>query len=212
MENKIIYLKDALANKTPAEILDMMPFMICIEKHQPECKDATNNSIYFKAFVKRESYAVIGVTKESILLGTKVYSENDDDFGFSPYTVHDSYIELRLDKLENVIEDFNNASSNHYSNGSKKYIYNGVYEERYVFCHECTQKQKEFLVKYCDIDKYEAISGYEAFHLIQEKTSQWQKQKQKKKGRGYDDHVLGILEGMDMQDFVDSGFYFDEPY
>ena len=204
-ESKVIYLKDALANKSPSEILDMMPFMVCIEEHYPEDVNKKDNSLISKASIERNSYAIVGVTKDSILLGTTVYSENDDDFGWSAYTAHNSYIELKLNKLDNITRDWNDERD-------ATHGYKAPYEKKYIFCHECTPKQKEFLVKYCDFDKDDTTSGYEAFHLIQEKTEEWQNKKNKKKAYKYSDPILDRLENMDMQDFYESGMYFDEPY
>ena len=195
--NKTIYLREALANKKPSEILDMLPFMVCREDHYNE--RVTRRGDKVKEHWSRRSYEIIGVNKDSILLKTVIRSENDDDFGWSPYTYHDGYIELPLNDLETKL-------STDYETGEQ------MCTTEYIFCHECTPKQKSFLVKYCGYDEDEVVSGYEAFHLIQEKTSEWQKQKERKKERSYSDPVLDILEGMDMQDFVESGFYFDEPF
>ena len=203
-DNKVIYLKDALANKTPAEILDMMPFMVCIEEYFPKCV-REHNGLEYQEHTKRTSFDVIGVTKDSILLGTIVYSDNDDDFGWSPYIAHNSYLELKLNKLDNVKNDLSNNQSK----------YEGLYEKRYIFCHECTQKQKEFLVKYCDYDKDDVISGYEAFYEIQKTTQEWEKKKNRKSKTSSDryvDYVQGRLETMDMEDFMESPLYFDEPH
>lgn len=203
-KNKVIYLKEALANKTPAEILDMLPFMVCVEKINPRCYDTLDNSLVYDTDIERDSYEVIGVSKEHLLLGTTIVSENDDDFGFSPYVTHDGVKYLNLNKLNNIKEKWKEDKSSHHR-------YEGTYEVKYIFCHECTQKQREFLVKYCGYDEDDVISGYEAFHLIQEKTRGWEKKKQHK-SNGYVDYVQGRLETMDMEDFIESPLYFDEPY
>lgn len=203
-KNKVIYLKEALANKTPAEILDMLPFMVCIETINPRCYNTLDNSLMYDTDIKRESYEVIGVSKDHLLLGTTIVTESDDDFGFSPYVEYPGVKELSLHALDNIKEEWKEKASIHYR-------YEGTYEKRYVFCHECTQKQREFLVKYCDKDEDDVISGYEAFHLIQEKTRRWEKKKQYK-SNGYTDYIQGRLEMMDMEDFIESPLYFDEPY
>lgn len=206
-ENKVIYLKEALANKTPAEILDMMPFMVCVEKHWPKCFSTLDNSLVYDADIERDSYEVIGVSKEHLLLGTTIISENDDDFGFSPYVAHDGVMTLSLNALDNIKEKREEDASN-------RHRYKGWYEVRYVFCHDCTPKQREFLVKHCDYDEDDVISGYEAFHLIQETIKEWEKENGKKKSSSdrYTDYVQGRLETMDMEDFIESPLYFDEPH
>ena len=206
-ESKVIYLKEALANKTPAEILDMMPFMVCIEKHRPKCFSTLDNSVVYDADIDRESYEVIGVSKEHLLLGTTIISENDDDFGFSPYVAYDGVKKLNLNALDNIKEEQEEDTTNHYR-------YEGVYEMRYIFCHECTPKQRQFLVKYCDYDEDDVVSGYEAFLEIKKTTDKWEKQKNKRKSSAdrYVDYIQGRLETMDMEDFVESPLYFDEPY
>lgn len=206
-ENKVIYLKEALANKTPAEILDMLPFMVCVEKINPRCYNTLDNSLVYDTDIERESYEVIGVSKEHLLLGTTIISEDDDDFGFSPYVAHDGVKKLNLNKLDNIKEEWEEDTS-------LRHRYEGTYEIKYIFCHECTQKQRDFLVKHCDYDEDDVISGYEAFHLIQETIKEWERENGKKKSSSdrYTDYIQGRLETMDMEDFIESPLYFDEPY
>ena len=168
----IVYLKDALKNKTPIQILDMMPFMVCIETYYPKSKYTSTERI------ERESYPVIGVSKNSIILGTDILVDNDDDFAFSHYYHEDGYIELPLNKL---------------ATQSKK-DKDGVELEniKYIFTKDCTSKQREFLVKYCGYYEDDIISGYEAYHLIRDTINDWEKQKKYYKKHPYSEDYYNL--------------------
>lgn len=157
--DKVIYLKDALKDKTPTDILAMMPFMVCIE----ELNDNDEKDYHYKDY---KSCNVLGVSNTQLLLDDRVWCSGDEDeFGPGAGSYENSYISLKIKNLRNRKET--------YPDGHVKTI-------NFIFCNPATDKQKEFVIKYCNWDKDKPISGYHAYHLIADKTQEWKKQKEER--------------------------------
>ena len=131
--DKIIYLKDVIKGKTPSEILAMFPIIICVERTHVYKKNGKE-----VVDVSYASYEALGVTPKSLLLATTICCEDNDDFSWSPYYYEDGYREIPLDKLD----ELDSTSSSEEVSSTTKYIY----------CSECTSKQRDFLIKYCNYD------------------------------------------------------------
>lgn len=103
------------------------------------------------------SYHVIGIGKDeeglpTILLGYDVYYDADDcSWGPTSRCAH-SYKEISINNIT----------------------------DKFIFSHEATKKQKEFLDEYTKYDS-DNICGYHAFKIIQETIDMWKHQKENKK-------------------------------
>ena len=118
------------------------------------CKVQTNND----GTKRYKSYVTLGVTPNALLLDDYVLCENNDDFSYGYYTREKSYFPIELDKLESL------------DNSDCEFIY----------CHDASEKQKEFVRKYCGKKENDCISGYEAYCLISEKCAQWEKENEER--------------------------------
>lgn len=184
--NKVIYLKDALKGKTPEEILKMLPFMVCVETTRPRglCNEMTT---------EYKSYRALGVTPNALLLDTAIYTYDEDSDGFAPLCYkEDGYISIDLNKLDEL-------------NKTTKYDKDYTETVNYIYCSECTPKQKVFLMNYCKYEESDVVSGYEAYHVIANKTKQWEENKKNHYNRSYDPDAYDSLYD------DDEGCYFDVP-
>lgn len=166
-KSKVIYLKDILKGKTPEEILKMLPFMVCVETITPKLGSKEIETKY-------KSYKALGVTPNALLLDNAIYTYDEDSDGFAPLCYkEDGYISIDLNKLDEL---------------NKTTKYDNDYSEtvNYIYCSECTPKQKVFLMNYCKYEKSDVVSGYEAYHVIANKTKQWEENKKNRSNRNYD--------------------------
>ena len=186
-DNKVIYLKDVLKGKTPEEILKMLPFMVCVETIRPTglCHEGTE--------IKYKSYKALGVTPNALLLDNAIYTYDEDSDGFAPLCYReDGYISIDLNKLDEL-------------NKTTKYDKDYTETVNYIYCSECTPKQKVFLMNYCKYEKSDVVSGYEAYHVIANKTKQWEENKKNHYNRSYDPYAYDNLYD------DDDACYFDVP-
>lgn len=134
MENnyKKVYLKDLIKNKSYDELMKLIPCMICIEKGEGE-------------LILRDSYHLLGFSKEAVILGYNVVAYEDEPFWGDGYYNIPSCKVISFKELENP-------------------------KVKYIYTREPTDNQIAVLEKY---DKYnEDISMYEAWYIINDIASE----------------------------------------